>query len=78
LGFGDDFFAVLGGGAVAAVSTAAICSVGCTKWSRALKIFKHEPHRTAPLADFKWASVMRKDVLHLGQRVMVSVMRGLS
>lgn len=42
-----------------------------TKYSCALKTFKQEPQRTAPLADCSWLGVTRKAVPHLGQRVII-------
>ena len=40
------------------------------KYSCALKTFRQEPQRTAPLADCSWLGVTRKVVPHLGQRVI--------
>ena len=41
------------------------------KYSCALKTFRQEPQRTAPLADCNWLGVTRKAVPHLGQRVII-------
>ncbi len=50
---------------------AAGVAVLATKYSCALKTFKQEPQRTAPLADCSWLGVTRKAVPHLGQRVII-------
>jgi len=53
---------------------AADAVVLATKYSCALKTFKQEPQRTAPLADCSWLGVTRKAVPHLGQRVIIWVL----
>jgi len=70
----SDFIAVTG----LAVFAAALVFFGAvgtvvlaTKYSCALKTFKQEPQRTAPLADCNWLGVTRKAVPHLGQRVII-------
>lgn len=70
----SDFIAVTG---LAVFATALVFfgTVGtvvlATKYSCALKTFKQEPQRTAPLADCNWLGVTRKAVPHLGQRVII-------
>ena len=70
----SDFTAVTG---LAVFATALVFfgAVGAvvlaTKYSCALKTFKQEPQRTAPLADCNWLGVTRKAVPHLGQRVII-------
>lgn len=60
------------GAAVLVAAAVALFLVGvAVKYSCALNTCKHEPQRTAPLADCSWLGVTRKAVPHLGQRVII-------
>lgn len=70
--------ALVGSIGLAAAVVLVILAVGAgvddgvvTKYSCALKTFKQEPQRTAPLADCSWLGVTRNAVPHLGQRVII-------
>lgn len=74
-GFAGVFDAVLAGLVASAAILVFFGVAGAvalvTKYSCALKTFKQEPQRTAPLADCSWLGVTRKAVPHLGQRVII-------
>ncbi|MDO8342555.1 MAG: hypothetical protein Q7T48_05095 [Cellvibrio sp.] len=86
--FAIEFFALLAAVAVDFIAVAGLVAPGAalvffgvvgavvlaTKYSCALKTFKQEPQRTAPLADCSWLGVTRKAVPHLGQRVIIGLL----
>jgi hypothetical protein len=58
---------------IGVLAAAGVVTIGAsgTQCSAALKTFRHEPQRTAPLAIFKCSSVTLKEVWHWGHRVTI-------